>query len=321
MAQSKSYSKKSTSKKKIPSSSLRSSVDLQQKVSSKRNVLGRGLKALLSDSESSNVSSLSTSKGIEEISISSISANPYQPRTEFDNKALKELAQSIRTYGIIQPITIRTLSEGRYQIISGERRLQACKSIGLKELPAFVRKAEKGEMLEMALIENIQRESLNAIEISLSYQRLISECNLKQEDLARRVGKERSTVTNYLRLLRLPPAVQAALRDRQISMGHARSLLSVEDSDAQLLLLQKIQTNELSVRQTEAAARKLSQRVSTPKSTSSVSSKSYQYLQEELSSYLGTKVRLRATKNTQGEIHITYFSEDDLNRILDLIRS
>ena len=320
MAQSKTSSKKSTVKKGGSPVSLSSTK--QQKSTTKARVLGRGLKALLSDSETSGYVPQSTPRGVEEIFLSSISSNPYQPRIEFDKQALVELAQSIRTYGIIQPITVRVLERGAYQLISGERRLQACKQLGLKTAPAFVRQAEDREMLEMALIENIQREELNAIEIALSYQRLLSECDLRQEDLAQRVGKERSTVTNYLRLLRLPPAVQAALRDKKISMGHARSLLSVENSDVQVLLLEKIQKDRLSVRQTEAAARQASQQVVSKKTaTLQQSPSTYQRLQEELSSYLGTKVRLRATKDTQGEIRITYFSEEDLTRILDLIRT
>ena len=311
-----------TTKKQAP----QQSASLEQRpkaVTAKRNVLGRGLSALLSDSESTSRTSQPTYKSIEEVPVADIVANPYQPRAKFDKQALEELAQSIRVHGIVQPVTVRAVEADKYQLISGERRLQACKIVGLQRVPAFVRKAEDAQMLEMALIENIQREALNAIEIALSYQRLLSECKLKQEDLARRVGKERSTVTNYLRLLRLPPAVQAALRDKHISMGHARSLLSVEDADVQLLLLQKIQKEGLSVRQTEAATRKPSQ-VATPSpqpSSKRQSSEAYRVLQQELASALGTRVQLRQTKGEQGEIRITYFSEDDLTRILDLIRS
>ena len=316
---------KSATQTKAPSTKKRTT-----KGSPKKSVLGRGLKALLSDSEIKTPSAIvskeprRTTQGIEELQISIIETNPYQPRTHFNEQSLEELKQSITTHGLIQPITVRKLGNERYQLIAGERRLQACHRLGLQSIPAFVRKAEINEMLEMALIENIQREALNAIEIGLSYQRLISECNLKQEELATRVGKDRSTISNYLRLLKLPPALQAALRDDQISMGHARSLLSIEDTSAQLLLLQEILKKSLSVRQTEAIVRKISKQQHPKSVTSSLEASTfsaYLQVQQDLSSLLSTKVRLHHQKDEIGEIRITFFSKDDLNRIIDAIRS
>ena len=297
----------------------------------KKLVLGRGLKALLSDSEARASSTidveetLRSTRGIEELPVETIETNPYQPRSHFNEKALEELKQSISVHGLIQPITVRRLGERRYQLISGERRLQACQRLNMHRIPAFIRTAEVNELLEMALIENIQRESLNAIEIGLSYQRLISECKLRHEELAARVGKDRSTVSNYLRLLKLPPAIQAALRDNQLSMGHARSLISVEDPAAQLLLLGEILNKGSSVREIEARVRRLGAQKSAkpgaaPSRRSSTSS-SYRVAEQELSTLLGTKVRFHQQRDETGEIRITFFSKDDLNRIIDEIRS
>ena len=194
---------------------------------------------------------------VNEISLDEIETNPFQPRQYFDEDALNELADSIKVHGIIQPITVRRLSRNQYQLISGERRFQASKRAGLTAVPAYIRSADDQQMLEMALIENIQRENLNPIEISLSYQRLISECNLKQEELGERVGKNRSTVTNYLRLLKLPPDIQIALRDNKISMGHARAIINVDSADSQLFIFKKTLSEDLSVRKVEELAREL----------------------------------------------------------------
>ncbi|MEM7297077.1 MAG: ParB/RepB/Spo0J family partition protein, partial [Bacteroidota bacterium] len=217
----------------------------------KRSGLGRGLGALLEDSgEKQKISgSGATPKGaINEIEISKIETNPWQPRSDFDEDALNDLSESIKVQGIIQPITVRALNENEFQLISGERRLQASKKAGLKAVPAYIRIADDQQMLEMALIENIQRENLNAIEIALSYQRLLAECDLKQEQLGERVGKNRSTVTNYLRLLKLPPDIQIALRDGKLSMGQARALISIDDVSLQLDIFKQIIKNDLSVR-------------------------------------------------------------------------
>ncbi|MEM9859557.1 MAG: ParB/RepB/Spo0J family partition protein, partial [Bacteroidota bacterium] len=231
------------------------------KTPKKRNALGRGLGALLEDTPSPAPHELkpspSTTNSMDEIEISSIEVNPFQPRTYFDKEALEELAESIAVQDIIQPITVRKLSSNQYQLISGERRLQASKLAGLKAVPAYVRVADDQQMLEMALIENIQRENLNAIEIALSYQRLLSECDLRQEELGDRVGKNRSTVNNYLRLLKLPPDIQIALRDKKISMGHARALINVDNVDHQLDIFSRIIQNDLSVRKVEELVRAL----------------------------------------------------------------
>src|SRR6187431_2384709 len=228
---------------------------------SKKKALGRGLNALLSDSNLEErlevdipISSSTTSSpsgGTLEISLTHIEVNPFQPRTHFDQESLQELAESIKVHGIIQPITVRRLARDQYQLISGERRFQASKLAGLKSIPAYVRSADDQQMLEMALIENIQRENLNAIEIALSYQRLISECNLKQDELGERVGKNRTTVTNYLRLLKLPPDIQIAVRDNLLSMGHARAIINVENHEQQLYIFKKIVEEDLSVRKVE----------------------------------------------------------------------
>jgi ParB family chromosome partitioning protein len=191
------------------------------------------------------------------VKISQVQVNPFQPRTDFDSEALHELAESIKLQGLIQPITVRQSGQNSYQLISGERRLRAAKLAGLIEIPAYVRTANDQQMLEMALIENIQRENLNAIEVALSFQRMIDECNLKQEQLGERVSKNRSTVTNYLRLLKLPPVIQVSIRDKEISMGHARALVSVEDVDKQLYLFQEIVNHGLSVRKVEELVRQL----------------------------------------------------------------
>ena len=238
------------------------------KAPKKKSVLGRGLGALLEDSNSENNKNLEPSSvgTMNEINLDQIEVNPYQPRTHFDRVALEELADSIKLQGIIQPITVRQLSEGEFQLISGERRFQASKIAGLKSIPAYVRTADDQQMLEMAIIENIQRENLNAIEIALSYQRLLSECKIKQEELGERVGKNRTTVNNYLRLLKLPPDIQAGLRDNKISMGHARALINIEDVDKQLHIYKQTVEEELSVRKVEQLVRDLI----TPKSRRTV---------------------------------------------------
>lgn len=298
-----------------------------KKTSKRRNALGRGLGALLDDTPSDEGKILSDAPGtsagkIDEIDISDIDVNPYQPRSHFDQVALQELADSISVQGIIQPITVRKLDENSYQIISGERRLQASKLAGLTTIPAYVRTANDQQMLEMALIENIQRENLNALEIALSYQRLLSECDLKQEELGERVGKNRSTVNNYLRLLKLPPDIQAALRDKRISMGHARALINVENIEQQLDIFKKILAQDLSVRKTETLAREAAGGVTGRDGTEKPGNElSYEMkeVRTRLSSHFGTKVELVTKGNDKGEIKIPYVSVEDLNRILEII--
>ena len=291
----------------------------------KRNALGRGLGALLNDADNVSNEKSSTTSSVNEIPIDSIEVNPYQPRTHFDQEALKELSESIKVQGIIQPITVRELDKGKYQLISGERRLQASKLAGLKSIPAYVRKANDQQMLEMAIIENIQRENLNALEIAISYQRLISECNLKQEELGDRVSKDRTTVNNYLRLLKLPPDIQAAIRDGKITMGHARALVNIEKTEDQLAIFKKVLSEELSVRKTEQLVKEYSQSKKESRSTgketkTSPTGLSYelQNLQSQLTSHFGTKINIKAEGN-KGEIRIPYVSTEDLNRILDIL--
>ncbi len=288
----------------------------------KRSGLGRGLGALLEDTgEKTKISgSGATPKGaISEIELANVETNPWQPRTEFDEEALNELAESIKVQGIIQPITVRALSKDAFQLISGERRLQASKKAGLATIPAYIRVADDQQMLEMALIENIQRENLNAIEIALSYQRLLAECDLKQEELGDRVGKNRSTVTNYLRLLKLPPDIQVALRDGKLSMGHARALISVDDVAVQLDIFRQILKDELSVRKVEALVKNRGNGVTASTSASPAVSAEIKEVQSKLSSHFGTKINVKANSDNKGEIKIPFTSTEDLNRILDIL--
>lgn len=300
---------------------------------SKKVALGRGLSALLSDTPTEEKlevevaghnalnESANGSSGINEISVEEIETNPFQPRQYFDEEALNELAESIKVHGIIQPITVRRLARQQYQLISGERRFQASKRAGLKAIPAYVRTADDQQMLEMALIENIQRENLNPVEIALSYQRLISECNLKQEELGERVGKNRSTVTNYLRLLKLPPDIQIALRDNQISMGHARAIINVDNADSQLYIFKKTLQEDLSVRKVEELARELmtNHKELSKKNEPAPANKEVHQLQTRLSSHFGTKVSVKSD-GKKGDIRIPFLSIEDLNRILEILR-
>ena len=292
----------------------------------KKSALGRGLGALLQDSPQKNTEEtpVTPAVGIYEIPLDQIQVNPYQPRTHFDKEALQELSESIIVQGIIQPITVRKLSEGEYQLISGERRFQASKLAGLEQVPAYVRTANDQQMLEMALIENIQRENLNALEIAHSYQRLLAECDLKQEQLGERVGKNRTTVNNYLRLLKLPPDIQAGIRDQKISMGHARALVNIEDIDRQLAIYKRTVEEELSVRKVEALVKELN---AGPEERSALKPniqdpvKKYELgkLQQKLSSHFGSRVSLKANDRDKGEIKIPFTSTEDLNRILEIL--
>ncbi|MBC7389284.1 MAG: ParB/RepB/Spo0J family partition protein [Opitutaceae bacterium] len=289
----------------------------------KKPAMGRGLSALLSDAtpvESPVVEKVVEINSISEIPIDQIEANAGQPRTYFDEDALIELAESIKVQGIIQPITVRKLSEKEFQIISGERRFRASKLLGLTSIPAYVRTADDQQMLEMALIENIQRENLNAIEISLSYQRLLSECNLKQEELGTRVGKNRTTVNNYLRLLKLPPAIQASIRDNKLSMGHARAIINVEKTEDQLAIFNKVLNEDLSVRKVEDIVRAMSSKEEKPSAKAkSPENIELKQLQGRLSSHFGTRISISSDEKLNGEIKIPFISKDDLNRILEII--
>jgi ParB family transcriptional regulator, chromosome partitioning protein len=293
--------------------------------------LGKGLGALLQDdlnvpsstsAQSSSDSKSPSAGSINFVNTDYITVNPFQPRTDFDEGALIELADSIKLQGLIQPITVRQVGPYEYQLISGERRLRASKIAGITEIPAYVRTANDQQMLEMALIENIQRENLNAIEVALSFQRMIEECNLKQEELGDRVSKNRSTVTNYLRLLKLPPVIQAGIRDGKISMGHARALVNVGEVDKQLFVFHEIIEKGLSVRMAEILVRNIQEQIK-PKKGKGVGKQldfQYQKIEDDLASKFSTRVRL-SMKNSRGKgaIEIPFESEDDLSRILELL--
>lgn len=289
----------------------------------KKKALGRGLSALLSDTpEVGKLEEAPAASGsMNELPVGEIEVNPFQPRQYFDQEALRELADSITVHGIIQPITVRKLARNQYQLISGERRFQAARLAGLKTIPAYIRSADDQQMLEMSLIENIQRENLNPIEIALSYQRLLTECNLKQDELGERVGKNRTTVTNYLRLLKLPPDIQIALRDNKLSMGHARAIINVEDPAVQLLIFNRTVKEDLSVRQVEELARTMTRgnKEKTASGSPVVISREIVQLQGKLSSHFGTKVSVKSD-GKKGEIKIPFLSVEDLNRILDIFK-
>lgn len=301
----------------------------EKKKPKKRNVLGRGLEALLNDSAKVHSESLGTrhllTGSIGEIPVADIEANPYQPRSNFEEKSLKELAASIKVHGIIQPVTVRKLSPGKYQLITGDRRLQASRLADKKVIPAYIRTANDQQMLEMALIENIHRENLNAIEIALAYQRLITDCNLKHEELGDRVGKNRATINNYLRLLKLPPDIQVAVRDSKITMGHARALINIENIELQLTLFHKILKDDLSVRKAEELVRNFGNTFKSDpsarqqKKSQEAMSHEMANLQKQLSSHFGSKVVVKNYKSNTGEIRIPFVSVDDLNRILEIL--
>ncbi len=289
----------------------------------KKQALGRGLSALLQ--ESSSVISASDKNAeklvgsIIEIKLDLIDVNPFQPRTYFDEEALNELANSIKELGVIQPITVRKIDKNQFQLVSGERRFRASKLIGNKTIPAYIRLANDQEMLEMALVENIQRKNLDPIEVALSYQRLIDEIQLTQEELSTRVGKKRSTVTNYLRLLKLDPILQTGMRDGFISMGHGRAMINVENTEDQLAIYEKILSEKLSVRQTEDLVKNL-------KSTTIAKPKKKQippYIKtsiKDISEYFGHKIDVSVNTNGKGKISIPFHSEEDFNRIKNLLK-
>jgi ParB family chromosome partitioning protein len=290
---------------------------------SKKEEIGKGIRALLEglDTEITDRDKLGAkyASSVNRIPLADVEVNPFQPRADFDEQRLKELSESIKVHGVIQPITVRRLNDQRYQLIAGERRLRAARMAGLNDIPAYVRTANDQEMLEIGLIENIQREDLNALEIAVNYKRLMDECGVTQEQLGERVGKDRTTVTNYLRLLKLPPEIQKGLQAGKISMGHARALIGVTNVLDQLDIYHVTTKKELSVRAVEDLVRKLSEpRVRAPKKVVKLKT-AYQVVQDDLASYLSTRVKLVPKKNGKGEIIVYYDSEDDLNRLLDLI--
>lgn len=284
------------------------------------NRLGRGLSALLKD-EPSVVSA--TDKGAEklvgnilEVELNKIKTNPYQPRTNFDKNALEDLVKSIAVLGVIQPITVRKIEDG-YELISGERRFRASQIVGLETIPAYVRLANDQEMLEMALVENIQRQDLDAIEIALSYQRLLDEINLTHEQLSHRVGKDRTSISNYLRLLKLDPIIQTGIRDGMISMGHGRAIIAIDDIDAQLEIYEKVISDNLSVRDTEKLIKSLKSPVKS-KPVKSALPNEYKKVQKDFSDKFGSKVEIKRSQNGKGKIIIDFKSDAEFERLRNL---
>lgn len=293
----------------------------------KKQALGRGLSALLKDPEN-NIQSVDDKNAdkvvgnIIELEIEAIEINPFQPRSNFNEEALQELAVSIRELGVIQPITVRKLDFNKYQLISGERRLRASRIVGLTTVPAYIRIANDQESLEMALVENIQRHDLDPIEIALSYQRLIDEINLTQEQMSERVGKKRSTIANYLRLLKLDPIIQTGIRDGFISMGHGRAIINIDDHDAQTDIYQKIVSQNLSVRETEALVKNYQESLK-PTAAKTQKGTGFKVAEDEkktIANYFGAKVDVKVAGNGKGKITIPFHSEEDFNRIIKLIK-
>jgi ParB family transcriptional regulator, chromosome partitioning protein len=286
----------------------------------KRSSLGRGLGALIEDSKYEGKNA--PTSNINEIEVEKIVANPYQPRTEFDEDALNELATSIRELGIIQPITVRKIDDDHYQLISGERRLRASKIAGLTKVPAYVREANDQAMLEMALVENIQRENLNPIEVSITYQRLLDECNLTQETLSDRIGKKRSTVANYLRLLKLPAPIQAGLRDRKISFGHARTIIGIENPTTQIEIFNKLIAEELSVRQLEELVRSIANPTLKPSKKEEIHiplPEPVQRFATTMKMHLRTNVDIKRDESGKGKLQISFKSDTELQHIIDVL--
>ena len=284
----------------------------------KRNVLGRGLGALMDDADK-----MLPGAGINEIELSKIEANPFQPRTKFDEEPLRELAESIKEIGLIQPITLRKISDDKYQIIAGERRFRAAQLAGLEAIPAYIRKAKDEGMLEMALVENIQREDLDAIEIALSYQRLLEELEFTQEELSTRIGKKRSTIANYLRLLKLPAIIQKGLIDKQISMGHARAIINIENPDTQTLIYNQIIKMGLSVRRVEEMVRNIGSEAQNESAEHEKPKfpKEYQPIKKQLDKLFSSKVDFSMNSNGKAKIVISFKSPADLDRIVKIIEN
>ncbi len=289
--------------------------------------LGKGLDSLLKNSDLKNINSpgspsVSIAASIASIDISDIEANPYQPRKEFDGESLAELAESIKHQGVITPITVRKIENGKYQLIAGERRLRAAKIAKLTKIPAYIRVATDQQAMEMALVENIQREDLNSLEVALSYSALIDECKLTQEELSTRVGKSRSTITNYLRLLKLPAEIQIALISNKISMAHARCLISIEDSATQLSILHKIEEKDLSVRQTEKIAKDLTSAKKTiiRKNAADALPELHTQCKAELKNYIQSEIDIKRSRKGKGTLTIHFNNDSDFQRILNIIQ-
>lgn len=290
-----------------------------------KELLGKGIRSLLQSIDTDLKTSSGHLKttvvenvtGTNRIAIDEIETNPKQPRRDFDEKAMQELADSIRLHDIIQPVTVSRLANGKYRLISGERRLRASKLAGLKDIPAYIRQTNDAQLLELALLENLQREDLNAMEVSLSYKRMMEELDYTQEQVAERMGKDRSTVANFIRLLKLPPDIQLAVRNGELSMGHARALINVDTVDKQLFIFKEIKEKGLSVRQTEALVRNMyKQGGVVKKSSKSHLSPAFQRIEDKLASHFSTRVKLRNSRTGSGQIIIDYYSQEELNKIL-----
>lgn len=290
-----------------------------------KELLGKGIRSLLQHIDADLKTTSGTLKntvvenvtGISRIAVEDIEANPKQPRRDFDEKTLEELAASIKLHDIIQPVTVSKMANGKYRLISGERRWRASKLAGLKDIPAYIRHANDAELLELALLENLQREDLNAMEVALSYKRMMEELNYTQEQVAERMGKDRSTVANFIRLLKLPPDIQLAVRSGDLSMGHARALVNVDTIDKQLYIFKEIKQKGLSVRQTEALVRNLyKQDGSVKKPSKSKLPPAFQRIEDKLASHFSTRVKLKHSRNGSGQIIIDYYSQEELNKVL-----
>jgi ParB family chromosome partitioning protein len=288
-------------------------------MAAKKNALGRGLGALIDVSEDQDRQLIHSPSAVSEIPVKNISVNPFQPRTSFDEETLQELVMSVEEHGIIQPITVRRTEDNKFQLITGERRLRAAEKAGLKRIPAYVREAGDENMLELALVENIQREDLDAIEVAISYQRLIEEFDLTQERLGERVGKKRATIANYLRLLNLPVEIQTGIREKRISMGHARALLSIEDKDIQMEVYDRILAEDLSVRKVESLAQRANRGDRSNRQPKEEPRSDYEDLREHLSHYFGATVEFTRSNKGTGRIVIPFKSDEDLQRIVSIL--
>jgi len=292
-----------------------------------KKALGRGLDAIFGEHtrenkpeiENERIGNIPVAGAISEIPLRQISTNPDQPRKEFDEDKLAELSESIKNHGIIQPVTVRKTAKNKYELITGERRYRASKTAGLKSIPAFIREADDIQVMEMALVENIQRQDLNAIEIAFSYQKLVDECNLSYEDLSKRVGKKRATVNNYLRLLKLPIDIQLALKEERVSMGHARALISMDNIADQLFVLKETIEKELSVRQVEAIVRKIQNTETKPQKKTIELPYKYQQLNSKIKKKFNVPVEIKRNKNGKGKISIEFDSDKKLDQILNEI--
>jgi ParB family chromosome partitioning protein len=295
----------------------------------KKEALSRGIRSLLGsiDSELKNPATgdlkqevISKNTAVSRIPLDQIVANPKQPRQDFDQKALEELAASIRLHDIIQPLTVKQLASGKYKLIAGERRWRASKIAGLKDVPVYIREADEKEVLELALLENLQRENLNAIEVGLSYQRLMDECAMTQEEVAVRMGMDRSTVANYIRMLKLPPDIIVAVRNGSLTMGHARALINAGEVDKQMFVFRTIVEKKLSVRQTEELVKKMYGNPKKPAAKQDKATSQFQKIQDQLSHHFGTKVKLEHQRTGRGKISLEYYSLEELNSLLEKMK-